>query len=465
MYLSQDEDDYSLSLSKFESMLKTNKVLFFDSEEFEDIILHYLDIGKPVLAKKALKLALEQHPKSTGLKLVQVEMLVYDDKLDIAEKMLNELFAIEPTNEEIFIQKANICSKRDNHEKAVEYLKIALKYTDDFADVYNLIGMEYLFLDDLELAKENFIKCLEEDVEEQSSLYNVVYCFEFLDQDQQAIDYVTKYIDKNPYSEIAWHQLGRLNYGIKNYNEALVAFEYATLIDDEFLGAFMEKAKALERLKRYEEAIENYQETIKLDDPTSYALLRIGKCYERLGNKVSALKYYNKTVHEDPLLDKGWIAITDFYFRQKNFSKALYYVNKAISIDGENKLYWKRFASINKSLNLFEEAEYGYRKAVEYGDFQLDTWLFWTDILQYLGEFDAAVNTLLQASEYFPEEFEVEYRLAGLYLMLNETEKGIFHLSNGLRQSYKNKNIIEDFFPVVWESQIVQECVTKYKNN
>ena len=465
MYLSQDEDDYSLSLSKFESMLKTNKVLFFDSEEFEDIILHYLDIGKPLLAKKALKLALEQHPKSTGLKLVQVEMLVYDDKLDIAEKMLNELFAIEPTNEEIFIQKANICSKRDDHEKAVEYLKIALKYTDDFADVYNLIGMEYLFLDDLELAKENFIKCLEEDVEEQSSLYNVVYCFEFLDQDQQAIDYVTKYIDKNPYSEIAWHQLGRLNYGIKNYNEALVAFEYATLIDDEFLGAFMEKAKALERLKRYEEAIENYQETIKLDDPTSYALLRIGKCYERLGNKVSALKYYNKTVHEDPLLDKGWIAITDFYFRQKNFTKALYYVNKAISIDGENKLYWKRFASINKALKLFEEAEYGYRKAVEYGDYQLDTWLFWTDILQYLGEFDAAINTLLQASEYFPEEFEVEYRLAGLYLMLNETEKGIFHLSNGLRQSYKNKNIIEDFFPVVWESQIVQECVTKYKNN
>ena len=464
MYLSQDEDDYSLSLSKFESMLKTNKVLFFDSEEFEDIILHYLDIGKPALAKKALKLALEQHPKSTGLKLVQVEMLVYDDKLDIAEKMLNELFAIEPTNEEIFIQKANICSKRDNHEKAVEYLQIALKYTDDFADVYNLIGMEYLFLDDLELAKENFIKCLEEDVEEQSSLYNVVYCFEFLDQDQEAIDYVTKYIDKNPYSEIAWHQLGRLNYGVKNYQEALIAFEYATLIDDEFLGAFMEKAKALERLKRYEEAIVNYQETIKLDDPTSYALLRIGKCYERLGNKVSALKYYNKTVHEDPLLDKGWIAITDFYFRQKNFSKALYYVNKAISIDGENKLYWKRFASINKSLNLFEEAEYGYRKAVEYGDFQLDTWLFWTDILQYLGEFDAAINTLLQSSEYFPEESEVEYRLAGLYLMLNETEKGIFHLSNGLRQSYKNRKILEDFFPVVWESVIVQECITKYKS-
>ena len=322
MQLSNEEEDYNLSLSKFESMLKTNKVLFFDSEEFEEIILHYLDMGKAALAKKALKLALEQHPKSTGLKLVQVEMLVYDDKLELAEKLLNELYAIEPTNEEIYIQKANIYSKRDQHEKAVELLKTALKYTDDYADVYNLIGMEYLFMDNLEMAKENFIKCLEEDLEDQSALYNVVYCFEFLDQNQEAIAYLNKYIDKNPYSEIAWHQLGRLYYGVKEYENAIRAFDYATLIDDEFLGAFMEKAKAYERLKKYDEAIESYSRTIELDDATSYALLRMGKCYEKLGNKALALKYFNQTVHEDPLLDKGWIAITDFYVRQKKLSKS-----------------------------------------------------------------------------------------------------------------------------------------------
>ncbi len=463
MYLNQEEEDHNLSLSKFESMLKTNKVLFFDSEEFEDIILHYMDIGKSSLAKKALKLALEQHPKSTGLKLVQIEMLVFEDKLDIAEKMLNDLYAIEPTNEEIYIQKANICSKRDNHEKAVEYLKIALKYTDDYADVYNLIGMEYLFMDNLELAKENFILCLEEDTEEQSSLYNVVYCYEFLDQNAEAIEYLSQYIDRNPYSEIAWHQMGRLNYSLKNYQDAYTAFDYATLIDEEFLGAYMEKAKSLERLKRYQEAIDNYNETIKLDDATSYALLRIGKCYEKLGNKVQALKYFNKTVHEDPLLDKGWIAITDFYFRQRNYQKAAYFVDKALEIDSENKLYWKRYASINKAMNLFEEAEYGYRKAVELGDHQLETWLNWTDVLQFLGEFDAAIQILLQASEHYIDQYDLEYRLAGLYFMQHETDKGTFHLSNGLRQNFKKRNIIEELFPTVWEREIVQECIEKYK--
>ncbi|HLA56704.1 MAG TPA: tetratricopeptide repeat protein [Flavobacterium sp.] len=463
MQLSNEEEEYNLSLSKFESMLKTNKVLFFDSEEFEEIILHYLDMGKASLAKKALKLALEQHPKSTGLKLVQVEMLVYDDKLDQAEKLLNELYAIEPHNEEIYIQKANIYSKRDNHEKAVELLKTALEYTDDYADVYNLIGMEYLFMDNLELAKENFIKCLEEDTEDQAALYNVVYCFEFLDQNLEAIEYLKKYIDKNPYSEIAWHQSGRLYYGVKDYENAIRAFEFATYVDDEFIGAFMEKGKALERLKRYEEAIESYSRTIELDDPTSYALLRIGKCYEKLGNKVLALKFFNKTVHEDPLLDKGWIAITDFYVRQKNFQKALFYVNKALAIDNENRLYWKRYATINKAMNFFEEAEVGYRKAVEYGDYQLDTWLYWVDILQFLGEFEFASQTLLQASEYFPEEYEVEYRLAGLYFILHETEKGVFHLSNGLRLNFANHTILQELFPTIWDKRTVQGCIAKYK--
>ena len=463
MQLSNEEEDYNLSLSKFESMLKTNKVLFFDSEEFEEIILHYIDTGKTSLAKKALKLALEQHPKSTGLKLVQVEMLVYEDKLDLAEKMLNELYAIEPNNEEIYIQKANICSKRDQHEKAVELLKIALQYTDDYADVYNLIGMEYLFMDNLEMAKDSFIKCLEEDLEDQSALYNVVYCFEFLDQNKEAIDHLNQYIEKNPYSEIAWHQVGRLHYGLKEYEEAIRAFNYATLIDDEFMGAFMEKAKALERLKRYSEAIESYERTIELDDATSYALLRIGKCHERLGNTALAIKYYNQTVHEDPLLDKGWIAITDFYVREKNYQKALFYVNKALAIDNQNQLYWKRYATINKQMNFFEEAEFGYRKAVEFGDYQLDTWLFWVDILQFLGEFDSAIQTLLQATEYFPEENEIEYRLAGLYFMVQDSTKAKFHLSNGLRLNFDNYILIEDLFPMIWEEKTVQNYIAKHK--
>lgn len=458
----EEEEENKLSLSKFESMLKTNKVFFFDSEEFEDIVLHYMDTGRINLAKKALRLGLEQHPKSTGLKLVHVELLIYDDKIEQAEKILNEIALLEPTNEEVFIQRANICSKRDQHEKAIEHLRIALRYTDDEADVYSMIGMEYLFMDNLELAKENFILCLDNDEEDYSALYNVVYCFDFLDQNQEAIVYLENFIEKNPYSEVAWHQLGRQFYAIKNYEKAVWAFDYACLIDEGFLGAFLEKAKSLEKLQHYQEAIDCYLITIELDDPTSFAYLRIGKCYEKLGNSEQALNFYLKTVHEDPLLDKAWLAITDFYIKQKDFQKSLYYINKAIGIDGENPLYWRRYATINQYLNFFEEAEEGYRKAFENGDVELDNFLFWSDVLYVLGEVNAAFEILNQAKELYPNEAEILYRLVGLFYNIEEETNAIEALETALTTDFNKNYILKDTFPHVWECETVQNSIKKH---
>ena len=152
----------------------------------------------------------------------------------------------------------------------------------------------------------------------------------------QAIEFLKNYIDKNPYSEVAWHQLGREYFIEKEYQLAIEAFDYATLIDERFIGAFMEKAKCLEKLGKYKKAIKNYMITLELEDPTPFALLRIGKCYEKLGKKSLAIEYILKATNEDPLLQKGWLAIIKFHIKESDFEKALFYTNKAISIDQEN---------------------------------------------------------------------------------------------------------------------------------
>ena len=84
-----------VSLSKFESMLKTNNVYFFDSTEFEEIIQHYLDSGRETLAHKAINLGLEQHPGSVSLKILLAELFIYEDKFDEADIILTALHAIE----------------------------------------------------------------------------------------------------------------------------------------------------------------------------------------------------------------------------------------------------------------------------------------------------------------------------------------------------------------------------------
>ena len=464
MEFSQYDENNNLSLTKFESMLKTNNVLFFDSNEFENIIHHYLDNGKIALAKKAINLGLQQHPASINLKLFQVEIFVFENKLDKADALLNELYEIEPNNEEIYIQKANIFSKKDEHLKAIHILKKASELSEESADIYSLLGMEYLFLDKFEDAKFYFMKCLEVDTEDYSALYNIIYCFDFLEQNNEAIDYLNLYLDTNPYCQVAWHQLGKQYFSIKDYQKALAAFDFAIISDDVFVGAYLEKGKVLEKLNRHEEAIENYKITLAIDDPTSFALLRIGKCYEELNQNELAVQHYYKTVEEDPLLDKGWIAITNFYNKTQNYQKALYYINKAINIDSDNVIYWKYYAQINQRLNFLEEAERGYKKTLELGNYELKTWLSRTDILIQLGEYEAAILNLDQTLEFYPENEEVQYRLAGLSFMIGKENEAIVYLNNSLRINPEFYFIIEELFPAIFSLKKVQEIIGRYRN-
>jgi len=451
------------SIHKFESMLKTDDVYFFDSEDFEEIIHHYLNQGKVSLGKKAIQIGLQQHPHSAELKLLRVEVLVFEDRFSEAEAILNELQEVDSSNEEIYIQRANILSKQDDHQGAINMLSEALHITNDSFDVYSLMGMEYLFLDQYKEAKRCFIKCVEHDHSDYSSLYNVVYCFEFLEDFDGAIHYLNDYLEHYPYCEVAWHQLGKMYCAKDMYTEALAAFDFAIISDDSFLGAYFEKGRVLEKLGKLNEAIECYETTISIDDPTSHAYLRIGKCHEKLGNEDLAKYYYYNTVHEDPLLDKGWVAITEFYFRIKDYKKALKYINKAINIDGENPLYWKKSAEIFQVLENYDEADFAYKQTVELGNYELDTWKNWAQTLAELQDFESAVQVLLQGLEFYPDDAELNFLLSGIYLKNNNVKLAKEKLGLALQLNPKKSVLFLQLYPEFENIKWVRDSIKTNK--
>lgn len=451
------------SIAKFESMLKTDDIYFFDAEDFEDIIHHYLNNGKIALAKKAIKIGLQQHTRSIELKLLDVEVLVFENNLDIAEILLDELQLLDGNNEEIYIQRANIYSKKDNHEAAVNLLNKALELAEDSFDIHSLLGMEHLFMDDFKLAKESFMRCVSYDEQDYSSLYNVIYCFEFLEDYDGAIYYLNDYLDRNPYCEVAWHQLGKQYYLKKMYPEALTAFDFAIISDDTFIGAYFEKGKVLEKLGKYQDAIENYETTITIEDPTSHAYLRIGKCHEKLNNDDMAKYYYYQTVHEDPLLDKGWLAITDFYYRKINFEKALYYINKALNIDGENSNYWKKCAKINVSLKNYDQASLAYEQTINLGNYELDTWLKWAEVKRMNKDVLSAIEILTQGQEFHSESAEIQYRKAGYYLLLEDKVNARIALTSALKNNFEKQYLFQEEFPQFSDTEWAHNIILSIK--
>lgn len=450
-----------MSLSKFESMLKTNNVYFFDAGEFVEIIQHYLNVGKHTLAKKAIQLGLEQHPNTIALKMLKVEMLIFDDHLEDAVALMNEVEAVEPHNEEVFIQKATILSKHKKHKQAIETLKKSLEFVEDPVDIWGMIGMEYLYLDDYENARLNFAKCIEVDFEDYSSLYNIVYCFEMEEDYLESIRFLTKYIETNPYSEIAWHQLGKQYYEVRNYKEALKAFEYAVLIDETFIGGYLEKAKTLEELGRYQEAIENYLITLELDDPTAYAYIRVGQCYEKLEERGTAIEFYKKATYEDPLLDKAWLLLTNLYCEAENYHKAMYYINKALQLDDTNVMYWRKYAEINVKLSFFEEAIKAFNTCISLGDIDIEIYIALADVLLFLGDNEDALAVLLKARKVYKKFAEIEYRLFGLFILNEKEDYAWEHLKNALAIDYDSHTLIKDLFPTVYNTEEVKFFLSK----
>ena len=438
------QDFFSDSIIKFESMINSNKFLFFDSEEFESIIIYYLESGNSSMANKAIKMAIEQYPKNTSILLLKVEALIFENNIEEAEKIIDSLYEIDRNNSEIIIQKSRILSKRKKHSKSINLLKKISQDCEFYSDALVMIGKEYLFIDNFENAKEKFKEYIKDHQLDYAVLNNLLYCFDALGNTDNTINYLNDFLEENPYCEVAWHQLGKQYLKKELFKEALTAFDFAIISDDSFVGAYLEMGKVLEKLNKINQAIEQYEIVTKIDEPNPFALYRIACCHNKLGNIELAISYYNKTVEEDPIHDSAWMSLATSYYKQKDYLEAKNHLIKAIEIDSENIKYWELYCKINLDLNNNEEVEISFKEILSLGNLSLSTLIFLTKTLiqiplneslsnQFLIKIDALPNSLLSEKKYIS------------YVILNNSNQ-IIKANFNLKEAYFHNPAIYDYF-------------------
>ena len=445
------QDFFSDSIIKFESMINSNKFLFFDSEEFESIIIYYLESGNSSMANKAIKMAIEQYPKNTSILLLKVEALIFENNIEEAEKIIDSLYEIDRNNSEIIIQKSRILSKRKKHSKSINLLKKISKDCEFYSDALVMIGKEYLFIDNFENAKEKFKEYIKNHQLDYAVLNNLLYCFDALGNTDNTINYLNDFLEENPYCEVAWHQLGKQYLKKELFKEALTAFDFAIISDDSFVGAYLEMGKVLEKLNKINQAIEQYEIVTKIDEPNPFALYRIACCHNKLGNIELAISYYNKTVEEDPIHDSAWMSLATSYYKQKDYLEAKNHLIKAIEIDSENIKYWELYCKINLDLNNNEEVEISFKEILSLGNLSLSTLIFLTKTLiqiplneslsnQFLIKIDALPNSLLSEKKY------ISYVILHNY---NQIIKANFNLKEAYFHNPAIYDYFKDIFPTI----------------
>ena len=452
--------DHKSPVTRFELMLQSNRVNFFDAAEFEEIIQYYIDSGNLLMAYKSLEIGQNQHPGNSGLKLLHVELMLLNNQYEEAEEVIDKLGEMEPYNDYVYMQKAVILSKTKRHQEAISFLTKGLEYCEIRAEFYSMLAMEYLFLDSYMMAKEYFIKCLNEDLKDTQSLYNTIYCFESLENPDGAIEFLNEFLESDPFNEIAWHQLGR-QYASKGLlKQALSSYDFAVICDNEFIGAYFEMGKTLQKMKRYNEAILAFEPTITFDEPTAFALLHIGRCHIELGNIRLATDYFKRALNIDPLYEKAWISLIDIHFENKNLEKALYYAKKSLQIDNVNVATWKRYAEINYALGFFKEADLGFTECVNLGNYEVDTWVKWADVFKEMHDYPRALEVLQHGLEFHPESSVINFRLGGIYLLSSQSLEARFYLKNAYKSDAKQLNHFFETFPELRSSSFVKQSLS-----
>ena len=417
-------------------MLKTNSVFYFDSNDFINISHHYIDQANYKLAGRAVKMGLNQHPNNIDLMLINSELLIFNSKYNDAYEILNFVQEIDPENREVYLQKATIYSKNNLSEEAIDILKSALSFIDDKIDIWNMIAMEFLLIEDFDSAIPFFKKCLDYDDEDYQSLYNLVFCYENLGLIEESIDELCKVLEKRPYSKIAWHQLGKIYIKQGKLKQAISAFDFAIISDDQFVSAYIEKAKILEKSKKYNSALENYKISIQLSEPNSYIFYRISKCYKKLNNKKLFIEYIKKALREEPGNEKAWIYLIKFYLKKNNLRQSKYLAKKALDNNHNSIKILKLNALISRSVGNKVEAIRNYKEIIDVQENQ--SWKIWKSLLKCIleiQEWPELLRLSLRAKKYFPNKSFLDFIISGCLLKNGKLNEAIYFFQSGSKSS------------------------------
>lgn len=417
-------------VQKFEQMIEDKESLYFDSDELVEIIEHYLSIRDMEYAQKAIEFAKEIHPENLNILIKEFDFSIENNQIRKAEGQMIALESMANGDIDYVIACAKFYSVKEEHFKAIDLYQQALSLADDEDTkifILHNLGNEYLSINNCVRAFHYFKSILTIDCQDEEALRSCVECFDEMGKIHESLDFIQQYLDKDPYSEYAWTELGRKYLLIENFTQALDAFDFAIAINPKSINSLMLKAYALELLDNYEEAIEVYKEASKLEYTTATTFMKIGQAYLSLNQKENALEAFHTAIHEDPQLDKAWYEAALIYEDFKQFQEALQYILRAIELEENNASYHKRKAYYYVQLGDLQAAEICYRTILKLEGNKFLNWYAYAELQILLGDCYAAIETISKASKKFNRP-ELLYQLSYCHLNLGHAATGMQYL-------------------------------------
>ena len=192
------------STEKFPNSLLLHKELAFICEE----------LGDKQIAIDEYMRSSEINSQDSELKIKTANLLKDSEKIQDAERMLNDILRKKPDDYNATILLGDILTERENYRDAINLYLQALNYNPDQYELYYNLGMLFTLINDFQTAKEYYEKA----AKLNSLLYSAKYNLGQLDE---AEEYFTECIEDEDIADEVFYYLSYVSMLKGNINEAV----------------------------------------------------------------------------------------------------------------------------------------------------------------------------------------------------------------------------------------------------
>ena len=399
-------------VKRYELMVDNGENRYFDVEEFEMLIGHYLGFGEIDNAQMVLHYASNLFPESINLQLREAQILAGLGKHVKAIPRLHNLLAFEPQNEEIHLTLASIYSKMEEHRKAIDHFQNAFKSSDiELKSEIRLdIALEYENLGEWKKAIAVLEEAINQDSSNEAALFELAFCYDKINDIKSAIKFFKQFLNENPYSTTGWYNLGNSFHRIGSMKNAIDAYDFAIAIDDKYVRAYQQKAEALGCLDNFSDALETYQTVLEIESATPHTLCCIGECYERLDNYKEAEAYYKRCLDINEEYPDAYIGLGVLGDLQSDAALAVRCFEQAVQLAPDNSDYRLLLATALMKLAKPKEAESQFVEILDREPNNIEAWEGRVDNLQRLNAHEAALELVEEGLKAVDETTHLRYQ-------------------------------------------------------
>lgn len=460
-----DREELRELLHQYENMQAGKGHAFIEEEGFLQVIDYYDEREKFADALQAANFAIEQYPYSASLLIKKADVLISLRKFQESLFTLEKAALFAGNDPALYVIKTDALLALGRLSEADELLAEIVPLFEGEEKIDLLFELADVF-DDYE-SFEKVFDCLkmilQEDATNEEALYKICFWTDFTGRNEEGIKLHQRIIEQQPYSELAWFNLGAAYQGIKLYEKAIDAYQYAVAIDEKFDYAYRNMGDAYIQLKKFKEAIEVLEKVLELARPEAVIYEAIGHCYDKINNHTQARSHYKKASHLNPEDSQLHYKIACTYMNEGAWSNAVKSLQTALKKHLMQPAYNLAIGRCYLEMGNIQEAVVFLGNVVRIKPKNVTGW---TELLKclYQGQmFEEGLDYASLAFEQTDSKPVFVYYTSAFLFALGRSKEALIYLEHALVANAKLVKQFIEINPSLLQHQSVVELLAKYK--